>query len=331
MRFPNSIVSIAALIIAAPAAAGVIFRTEQTTDAGKDRAGNDRHTRTVMEVSAEGDAMRADVTESDQQAMPVGSYILFASDGMMHLVNPANKTYMTMDPEIMAGMAQTAHQTMKQQGVSMTPENVVVEKKVDETGPVMLSLPTQHVVYEVSYSQPSPAAAAGIKPAEVHETCEIWATHGLDTRLAAVAGLKKGVLGIPSGGGGSDPKELSEAIAGHGVIVKKLVTRETKPGGMSGVAGFAMFVHVAAQKQSTSFAITAIRDETVARERFVLPEGYREVEPMNPNMGAMPDVNSLPGKGGSAAPPPGAPQPGGPVPPGTAPPKMPDLNNIPAK
>lgn len=321
MRCRNSIVTVAALLTGAPAAAGVVLHEVQTGESG-----NARQSRTEMELSAEGDGMRSDIIESDFPLTPRGSYMLFPSDELIYLVNPANKTYMSMDLGLMAGISQQAQRMQHQmggQGASASADNLVIEKKVEEAGPVMLGLPTRHVVYEVSYRRPSPVQMQGIMgPTEVHEKYEIWATRALDARFAGVPVLKRAANRLSDMGGMPELKEVNDAIASHGFILKKNVTMESKMSGGMG-SPVSMFMRPGAQKRTSSSVVTAIRDETLQPQRFMLPQGYAEVAMMNPNMGAMPDLSKLPGR-------PGAPQqPGGPQQPGNTPPQMPDLNNIP--
>lgn len=318
MRTRDRIVILAAgLLPAAPAAAGIILHEVETTDSGN------RQSHIEMDVGAEGDGLRVDITNSDSPFMPTGSYMLFPSEELIYMVNPGKKTYSTMDMTAMAGM-QTQMQRMQQPvsgaAAPTGPENVVVQKKVDEAGPVMLGLPTQHLVYEVSYHQPPPAPGA---PAfDFHGTYEIWATQALDARLAAASMLKKSASRLThmgGGGGAGDPKEVGDAIASHGLILKQNFTKESKAifPAFIRMSPAAMFMKGGQPRTTSSSVVTTIRDESLPPERFVLPKGYAEVEMMNPNMGAMPDLSKLPGKAEGAAQPANNPQ------------QMPDLNNIP--
>ena len=334
MRFRMCLLMVvAALLAAAPAAAGVILHAVQSSESAN------RHSHTEMDVSAEGDGLRADFVASDSPFMPTGSYALFPSDELIYLVNPAKTTYITLDMGAMAGMQQQAQRAQQQASGSSAPlaaEKVLVDKKVDEAGPVMLGLPTQHVVYEVSYHIPPASPNAPV--ADYDEKYELWATKALDTRLATVPVLKRAGsrLAHLGGGIGGEPKEVADqltpAIQSHGFILKENFTKEVKAtlGPLTPMAGFATLMRGRGQQSSTSFLVTAIRDESLQADRFALPKGYTETEMMNPNMGAMPDLGSLPGRPG-VPPTPGGPQvPGGPPQqPGNAPPQMPDLNNIP--
>jgi hypothetical protein len=317
------LVIVAALLPGAPAAAGVILHVVQSTDAVN------RHSHTEMDVSAEGDALRADVTASDDPFNPVGNYILVPDDQTFVRVDPAKKTYTTMDMSAMAGMMQQAQRMQQQASGSSAPaapEKVVIDKKVDEAGPVMLGLPTQHVVYEVSYHMPPPSPNAPVF--DYHEKYELWATKALEPRLATAPVLKRAGPRLASVGGasaGGEPKEVADqlnpAIQSHGFILKENFTKEGKMtlGPLTPMMGPAMFMpgRGRGQQSTTSFVVTAIRDESLQAERFVLPKGYTETEMTNPNMGAMPDLSKLPGK------------PAGAAPPGNSPQQMPDLNNIP--
>jgi hypothetical protein len=237
-----------------------------------------------------------------------------------------------MDLGEMASMQQAVQRMQQQMGgqtggsAGSGPQNVVLEKKVDETGPAMLGLPTQHLVYEVSYHQgPSLPNAP---TTEVHEKYELWATRGLDSRFASIPALKRaGELAKLNGSGGAEPREVSEALASHGFILKQSFSRESKTTAgatMPMMGPMALMMRGRGTPRTvSSMAFTAIRDESLPAERFVLPKGYAEVEMMNPNMGAMPDLSKLPGAAVPGAVPAGA------SPPGNGAQPMPDLNNIP--
>lgn len=326
------LVILAAMLPGAPASAGVVLHAVHSRDT------TNRHSHIEVDLSAQGDGLRADVTASDDPYSPVGNYMLFPSDQTTYVVNPAKRTYMTIDRAAMARLQQQM-QRMQQQALAaagspyassvpanpMQPEHVVVEKKLDEAGPVMLGFPTQHVVYDVSYH--IPPSGAGAPSYDYHEKYEIWATRALDDRLAAAPALKQagGRLANLGGGGGSlAGSAVTDAITSHGFILKQDFTQESKQIGNYGGAGMmagpaALFAHRGQPANTSSFVVTAIRDESLTADRFELPKGYTETEMGSPNMGTMPDLSKLPG---------GSRPPGAPPQPGTQP-QMPDLNSIP--
>jgi len=329
MRCRNSFVTLAALLAGTPATAGVILHEvqEQSGESFSARGSSALHTE--MELSAEGDGMRSDILKSDSPLTPTGSYMLFPNDEVFYIVNPANKTYTLMDMAAMAGAQQMGRPTPQQpNGGSTGAQDLVMEKKLDEAGPLMLGLPTQHVVYEISYHRPPPAQIPGfITSMEVHERYEIWATHGLDAQAANVPALNRPAARMGGAIGAPQLKQVGEALASHGFILKQIVTVESKTGGATGP--IALFMH-SSHKQSTSSVVTAIRYENLQPERFVLPQGYTEVGMMNANMGAMPDLSKLPGRPGGPPQTGGSSQAGAPPPPASGqPPQMPDLNSIP--
>jgi len=306
---------VAALLPVARAAAGVVLHETTSADIGN------RQTHTEMEVSAEGDGLRADIVSSDLPFTPPGSYMLLPNDEQIYLVNPAKNSYALMDMNDMAGVQQAMQRMQRQMngGAAAGPQNVVLAKKVDEAGPVMLGLATRHIVYEVNYHQPAPVPNAPVY--DVHEKYELWATAAFDARSAAIPALRRaGRLSRISSGGGPEPKEVTDAIASHGFVLKQNYAKESKMTlGSLAMAGPMMLMTRGAGSPHTtsSLTVTEIRDANLQAERFVLPQGYAEVEMMNPNMGAMPDLSKLPG------------QPGGTAPPGSPGPQMPDLNDIP--
>jgi len=317
MRSQTIQLKLLALLASAPAAAGVILSEVQERSGQSAYPGGGGSAHSETELSAEGNGLRQDFIKSDSAQMPVGSYMLFPSDQLICLVNPANKTYTMLDMGTIAGMSRPMPQQTGSAGGPAV-DKLVIDKKVDESGPLMLGLPTQHLVYEVSYQRPSPMQIPGFMTAmEVHERYEIWATSGLEARFAEVPALRRPVAQMAGAGGSSSLlKPLSDALASHGFILKQIVTSESKTGGASGP--MALMMHGRSQKETRSSTVTAIRYETLPSERFALPQGYSEVAMMNSNMGgAMPDLGKLPGRPGSAAPA------------GTVAPPMPDLNNIP--
>lgn len=315
MTIRDCIVGLTGLLACASASAGVVLHEVQTGDAP-----NGRPSRTEMELSGEGAGLRSDFLASDSPLTPAGSYMLFPDERTIYLVNPARKTYMRFDP----GMAAAAMKAGS--GNPTATENLVMDKKVDEAGPAMLGLPTQHVVWEVSYRRSPPMQIPGFTgPIEIRERLEIWATRGFDARFASLPALKSSAFrAADAAGAGAEPKEVGDAVAGYGFVLKKVVTMESRQTGGPGVVG--MYMRAAgggAQKRTSSMMVTAIRDETLPPERFALPQGYAEVSMMNANLSGMPDLSTLPGG------PSGPQQPGQPQPPGNTAPAMPNLNEIP--
>ena len=322
MRSQHRFLALAAFVATTPVTAGVILSEVQEHSGQAAYPGAPAGSHSETELSAEGNGLRQDFIKSDSMQMPAGSYILYPADGLMYLVNPANRTYTMMD---MATMMSQTRQMQQQSGANAPPaaDKLVIDKKVDESGPVMHGLPTQHVVYEISYQRPAPIQVPGVMSSmEVHERYEIWATRALDERLADVPALRRSA--------GPMIKPVSDALASHGFALKQIVTSESRMGGVSGPMALLMHARTG-RKETSSTVVTAIRYEPLPAERFALPQGYAEVAMMNPNAGAgaMPDLSSLPGRAGAPAqsgaptPPPGA-APGVP-----APPAMPDLNSIP--
>ncbi|HEV8018601.1 MAG TPA: hypothetical protein VGP32_08605 [Steroidobacteraceae bacterium] len=339
MRSQDCFVTLAALLATASAAAGVIVTQVQEHSGQATHPGAPGNSHTEMELSAEGNGLRQDIIRSDSAMMPAGCYLLYPTDQLMYLVNPSNKTYSMLDMAAISGMQRQGPQQAGAGNPPVAADKLVIDKKVDESGPVMLGLPTQHVVYEVSYQRPPAVQIPGfVSSMEVHERYEIWATNGLEARVAEVPALKRSVVSMGAlGGGGPGLKPVSDALASHGFILKQVVTSESKTGGAPGP--MSLLMHMRSQKETRSSVVTAIRYEPLQPERFALPKGYAEVAMMNSNMGAgaMPDLSNLPGRPGGppgpggpsqpgAAPQPPAAAPGAPPPP---PPSMPDLNDIP--
>jgi len=271
MRYRNTLVTLAALLAAAPAAAGIVLHEVQS----RDNLGRTSHT--VVDVSAEGYGVRADVVESDAPMTQAGMYMLYPSDDVMLIVNPANKTYMTMDMSTAAAAMQQGQrmaQQMSGMDASAHIDNVVINKKVDEAGPAMLGLPTQHVVYEVSYNR----LQGGMK-IEYRERYEIWATHGLDARLAGAPALKR-LTNRPQGQAGLDePQQVRAAVASHGLALKEVFTVESKTS-VPGLGAMAMspmaLLHRGGQKQGGTTEITAFRGRRYRQRASRCPRTTRK-------------------------------------------------------
>jgi len=156
---------------------------------------------------------------------------------------------------------------------------------------------------------------------EVKETRELWVTRALDASAGAMSDFD--AFAERSGGDGSSMAQLTELnkqIAAEGFALKSVRSNESKmaiPGGL-GVAMLNPAILLARGKGGSSrtlMEVTEVKQADLPAEAFVVPKGYTEREMMNPNAGAMPDLNQIPG----GHPPQGAP---GPAP-------MPDLNSIP--
>jgi hypothetical protein len=296
------------MFAAAPTHAGMLFRQTQSSE------NEDGHSvRTVMEMRIEGGKARADFLEmTDNPFMKKGSYMLFVNEDTAYLVNPKDRTYSRMDLGEMRNMQQMGAQMEEQnrrQGHSISVEDLRVNKKLEERGPTMIGLPTQHVIYEVSYKRPMGIQSGPIKMTlQTRETYEIWATHALDARLGSAAFKGRGGVFGGSEGGGS-LAQVQKALGSHGFALKSIDTSEGKT-----VTTIPVPFGSRHTRSKTTMEVTDLREESLKPDLFQLPKGYTEIEMANPNAGGMPDLNRIQGGQGPSG------GPGGP--------SMPDLDKM---
>jgi hypothetical protein len=299
------------MLAGGPAHAGLIFKQVQSSE------DSDGHrTRTVTEMRIEGAKARIDLVEmADNPFLKPGAYMLLLDADTIYVVNPGDRTYSRMDLEEMRNMnalGAQADEQMRQHGTSVSVEELKIDKKLEEPGPTMLGLPTQHVLYEVSYSRPMGIQTGPIKMSiKSHETYEIWATRALEPQMAAAAALRKQGGGIGPSAGSPTLPQIGETLSRHGLPLKTIETSESK---MSLPMAVSLF-GAKTSRSKTTVEITELREELLGPELFQLPRGYAEVDMTNPNAAGMPDLNQIPAgqepSGGASMPP------------------MPDLGNMP--
>ena len=297
------------MIAAAPAHAGLLFRQTQSLEEA-----NGKPMRTVTEMRIEGGKARADFLEmTDNPIMKPGSYMLLVDEDTAYLVNPKDRTYSRMDLGVAQNTQKTASQIEEQsrrQGHSMSIEDLKMRKTLDEPGPTLLGLPTQHVIYEVTFSRPMGLQMGPFKRSlRTQETYEIWATHALDTKLAKAAAFRKRGGGLGPSAGSALPAQVTEALGSHGLALKTIHTSEGKM-----VSTMPSMLGLHKDRSKETMEISELREESLKPDLFQLPKGYAEIEMMNPNAGGMPDLSQIPGSGGPSR------GPGGP--------SMPDLDKM---
>ena len=317
MRKLMLLVIVISLLLTGPSHAGLIMKQVQSTD---DTGG--QRTRTVSEMRIEGGKARIDLVEmTGNPFFQQGAYMLLVDEETMYVVNPKDRTYSRMDLEEMQNMGRMAGQSeerMHRLGGSISVEDLKIRKKLDEPGPAMLGFPTEHVVYDVSYTRPTGMQGGPMTiKMRNNETYEIWATRDLEKELSGAAAFKKRGPGIGFSGGSSALAQVGEALSSHGMALKMIQTTKSEmnlPGlnmlfGRSGGSS---------QSSKTTTEVTELSKVSLTPDLFALPKGYTEVDMANPDAGGMPDLNQIPGSGGPSG---GA---GGP-----SMPTMPDLDKMP--
>jgi hypothetical protein len=301
------------------AQAGLVLVQTQSEDSATGKS-----SRTVTQMSLEGSKARSDFLEMSEPnpMFGPGTYMLMSGEksaGMI-IVNPGEKTYMRLDPADFQGLVQmggSVEQNINKQGGESGITDLTVKKTLDEAGPTMLGMPTRHLVYEISYTRPMGMQNQGFKMGQaITETQEVWATHALDGKLAAIPAYQPMAAGVSNMTSGSSAQlgEVQKEIAANGMILKKVTTTRSKM--QSSIPSPAMLFNRGRQSKSV-MEITALREEPMQTEHFVLPKGFVERQMMNPNAGNMPDLDKLPGAPGQS----------GQRPHGDS--QMPDLNKMP--
>jgi hypothetical protein len=296
------------------AQAGLVMTQSRTTEGGHGEA-----VHSVMRMSVQGDHARSDVLElsQDNPMMGTGSYVLMtAGKSELTIVKPSEKTFMRMDSRDMRGMGRLAGRMDSQDGMEVT--DLKVEKKVDEAGPTMLGLPTRHLVYEISYSRPVPKQAIKVSN-DIKETRELWVTKALEAKVAPLTQFKSFSEGMGSVSGSmAGVLEVDKQLRAEGFALKSVTTTESKMNiGVTMLNPATMLAHGRGGSSRTVMELTELKEDDLPAQHFAVPSGFSEREMMNPNAGAMPDLNKLMGSRGSE--------------PGKEPAQMPDLNNIPGR
>jgi hypothetical protein len=191
----------------------------------------------------------------------------------------------------------------KGQELAGKPAEVVdarLEQKLDETGPVMLGLPTRHYRYEVSYTEKQDMTGMpGSLNTKVEEQHEFWATEALEDQPA----IRELGPVDPAGVGLADVmpevEELEARMHAHGLFLKHLVSRKTSTGVGGGGGLMRMMPGMSeSSAERISTEVTELKRATFTPAEFELPKGYEEIEFFAPASAGMPDLDDLPGAAG---------------------------------
>jgi len=251
-------VVVAAVLLAAPAWAGLTFTQTTKQEGGPAVRGKGQEPNMDMTSKAffEKDQGRIEIVQgAENPMMPKGGYMLIKEGGAtMYMVNPAEKSYMKMD---MAGMAGGAMGMMK-----MKVSDAKVEKILDEAGPTILKCPTRHLKFKTSYTMAMSMMGMNTSSAVIQEE-EMWVT---DKYKDAVLTAWKDRQAMKTGN-----KELDDLM-------------KAQMGKVQGLPLKMVMVHT--QKDSsgktdvskTTMEITAISEENISKDKFEIPAGYTEID-----------------------------------------------------
>jgi uncharacterized protein DUF4412 len=171
---------LALLVVAAPAFAGIHYRSTTHTESSAGARGGDIQ----VEGWVSGNKARVEFKESGSPVMKQGSYLITKNGGSnVYIVDPEEKTYAEWDLKAMMGMAGGL---MNGMGPLLRFEftDPKVEKLLDEDGGTVAGLPTRHLRYRTSYTITVKVMGMG-NTSDVVTDQDIWTTQRLsDVGLA---------------------------------------------------------------------------------------------------------------------------------------------------
>ncbi len=245
---------LAAAALAAPAAAGLHYRSVITSD----QEGQSMK----LEGWVEGPNLRVDFLESASPLMPAGSYLLSNDAGdTIVLVNPAEGKFSRWDVGAMLG---AAGGVMEGMGGMFEISDPKVELLLEEDGGKMLGYDTVHRRFRTQYGM-----EFGVGPFKRADLITVeedrWATDELDTSdfelwAKAFTGKKTGFAAI-------DKLMEAEREKAAGLVPLKTVTRTVTAG--------------AKKKQRTTESVTTqeivlVEEGDVPDGKFVMEDGLTE-------------------------------------------------------
>lgn len=289
MRTLTGCAAILALCLASRAFAGVQYTQ---VNSGGDGGGN-----STSEMMIDGSKFKSVFVSSDIPMMSSGLYVLSTGPNEIYMVNPATHNFSRMNIKDMQKMGQDAQQMAGPGGDAMKAEyeDFKAVKEVDEAGPTIVGLPTRHYRYSISYKEIRQPPGSPMKMTmNIEEDNEFWASK--EFKLATPEGWQDPAMGggAMSGQSNSQLQEAERQMAEHGFVLRRVVTRKSSMGGMMA----AMARGMGGNAQKNSMEITVLdRNAAFPAGTFDLPKGFTEVDMMNlMGGGAIPDLNSVPGK-----------------------------------
>ncbi len=216
--------------------------------------------RSSMRGLVDGPKARIEFTEGKTTGMERGSYMLTRDGGQtITLVNPAEMSYIRVDPEQMAASVGNLMNSAKG-FMSMTFKNPSVETLSDEKGPEMFGMPTRRVRTRTSYTvETSVFGSKNIS--QIRRDDEMWVT----TKMSDPGfnlWLKQGRIRT----GNEDIDKLIELetakISGFPLkTVSKTVTRDAKGREETAIA---------------TYEVTAWQAAVAPGAAFDIPAGYKD-------------------------------------------------------
>lgn len=263
--------ALTAVVLAAPAWAGITFTEVTTTEGGRAEGGGNM----TSQMWADGGQAKVEFRESNNPFLTKGAYMLINKKGEMILVNPEKKTYGKFDLDAMMENVNSAMGAMAKMGFGMEFENPKVEKVLEEPGGTILGYPTTHYRWHTTYTMvmhmPRPMKDRRHE-ADIME--DVWTTTGVSVPTAATK-LFSGASGGPAMKEVSKLMEVEKAKM-TGFPLKRVVVTDEANGG----------------KRRVTSEVKDLKTVDVPASTFVVPAGYTEVDMMQPQRGpGMPDLN----------------------------------------
>jgi hypothetical protein len=257
-----SLVSVASLLAAVPAFAGIHYKSVTRTESEGSRA---RSNSTQAEGWVAADKAKVAFLESsDNPIAQQGTYILTKDGGKtLYLVNPKDQTYAHWS---LQGMLGTVGAVMNGMGPLLKIQftDPKSEKVSEEDGGLILGVPTRHYKFRTSYVASVKVLGMGNTSNVVSEQ-DVWAT----TKLSDV-GLSVWLRAEPPRTGNAEFDKLIAAQAGHfqGYPLKMVtVTTNTAQKG-----------NRTTTTRSTMEVTQLDTNAAVPASAFEIPAGYKETQ-----------------------------------------------------
>lgn len=258
MRCRRTVVAVtlvvAFLAAAAPAAAGIHYRAETTTEPAQGKAQVTR-----VEAWVEGPSAKVVFRESDQPMFSEGAYLLTQDGGKtLFLVDPEEETITELDLEAMLGMVGGVMEGM--QGImNLEFSDVAVEKLGEDAAGELLGYPVTHSKYRTTYT--TSIKVLGMKRGSSTETVqELWTTDAFgDPALGVWLRTEPPATGM---------EQLDELIAAEMEKVEGFPLKTVSVSTTTGQKG---------KRESstrTETVVTQLEETSVPPATFELPAGY---------------------------------------------------------
>jgi hypothetical protein len=268
--------------------AGLTYKVVNSTDGERT---------STAQIWIEGDRSKSEIldSEADNPFMPPGSYTIASPEGV-YLVNPAQRTFSRFDMSMLEGMAQAVSAPGTTGSFQFT--NARIEKTVDEIGEAIEGYSTRHYQFKAGWTM----AMTGMPMSTDFNAVEdIWTTDQIAGNEAATMSVAQSA--IPASVRDLAGGQVLEEATG---FVLRSVTRQTSKTNMTGMGGLGgrmaqNMMNRAAQDTTIVFEASDIEEIAIPPETFAIPDDYSETQLIQTGP-AIPDLNSLPGQPGAAAP-----------------------------